>query len=101
MPESPYWTDIVFKRARASPALEAALADACRRLFQRLDLRDYGRFDFRCGDDGTPRLMEVNPNPAWGYDGKLAVMAGFAGIAYGDMLRMIVDAALARLAAAT
>jgi D-alanine-D-alanine ligase len=41
--------------------------------------------------------MEVNPNPAWAYDGKLAFMAGFAGIDYPGMLEMIVDAALTRL----
>ncbi|HEX7323904.1 MAG TPA: hypothetical protein VF292_00940 [Rhodanobacteraceae bacterium] len=96
VPESPYWSDIRFPRARLDAAREAALVDASRRLFQRLGLRDYGRFDFRCGADGTPRLMEVNPNPAWGYDGKLALMADAAGIAYPDLLRMLVNAALAR-----
>ncbi|MGH8162611.1 MAG: D-alanine--D-alanine ligase family protein [Gammaproteobacteria bacterium] len=100
LPDSPYWTDIVFKRASAGRELEAALADDCRRLFQRLGLRDYGRFDFRCADDGTPRLMEVNPNPAWGYDAKLVLMAGFAGISYPDMLRLIVEAAATRLSQA-
>jgi D-alanine-D-alanine ligase len=43
--------------------------------------------------------MEVNPNPAWAYDGKLAMMAGFAGLAYGGMLRLILEAALRRVAA--
>ena len=43
------------------------------------------------------RLLEVNPNPAWANDGKLAFMAGFAGIAYPDMLKMILDAALRRV----
>jgi hypothetical protein len=46
---------------------------------------------------GEPRLLEVNPNPAWTNDGKLAFMAGFAGVAYPDMLKMILDAALTRL----
>jgi D-alanine-D-alanine ligase len=41
--------------------------------------------------------MEANPNPAWANDGKLAFMAGFAGIAYPELLRMILDAALTRL----
>ncbi|MGH8274064.1 MAG: D-alanine--D-alanine ligase family protein [Gammaproteobacteria bacterium] len=100
LPDSPYWTDIAFNRARAGDGIETALADNCYRLFQRLGLRDYGRFDFRCDANGTPRLMEVNPNPAWGYDCKLALMAGFEGIAYGDMLRLIVGAAIARLGAA-
>ena len=74
----------------------ARMIDHAKRLFARLGCRDYGRFDFRCAADGEPRLLEVNPNPAWANDGKLAFMAGFAGLAYADMLKMILDAALAR-----
>jgi D-alanine-D-alanine ligase len=96
IPDSPYWTDIKFKRAEADPAVLDEIADHAKRLFARLGCRDYARFDFRCAADGRPRLMEVNPNPAWAYDGKLAFMAGFAGIAYPAMLEMILDAALRR-----
>ncbi len=96
LPDSPYWTEIKFKRAEADAALLAAIADHAKRLFARLSCRDYARFDFRCAADGEPRLMEVNPNPAWANDGKLAFMAGFASIAYPDMLKMILDAALKR-----
>lgn len=98
-PESPYWTEIRFKRAALEPPVEAAMAAAAKTLFHRLGLRDYARFDFRCAVDGTVRLMEANPNPAWANDGKLAFMAGFAGIAYPDMLRMILEAATARVRA--
>jgi D-alanine-D-alanine ligase len=97
LPDSPYWTEIKFRRAEAEPALLAGIEDHARRLFARLGCRDYARFDFRCAADGTPRLMEVNPNPAWANDAKLALMAGFAGIAYPDLLRMILDAALTRI----
>ena len=96
MPDSPYWTDIKFKPAEAAPQVQAEIADQARRLFARLGCRDYARFDFRVAADGEPKLMEVNPNPAWAYDGKLAFMAGFAGIDYPGMLEMIVDAALRR-----
>jgi hypothetical protein len=41
--------------------------------------------------------MECNPNPPWANDGKLAFMAGFAGIAYPRMLEMVVDAAMTRV----
>jgi D-alanine-D-alanine ligase len=95
-PDSPYWTDIKFRQADADPAVLDEIADHARLLFARLGCRDYARFDFRCAADGRPRLMEVNPNPAWAYDGKLAFMAGFAGIAYPAMLEMILDAALRR-----
>jgi D-alanine-D-alanine ligase len=97
LPDSPYWTEIKFRRAAADPAVLARIESHAKRLFARLGCRDYARLDFRCAADGTPRLMEVNPNPAWANDGKLAFMAGFAGIAYPDLLRMILDAALARL----
>ncbi len=98
MPDSPYWTDITFKRADLKPEMQARLESWTRRLFGRLGLRDYGRFDFRVAADGEPKLMEVNPNPAWANDGKLASMAGFAGIDYRGMLRLILEAAIARVA---
>jgi D-alanine-D-alanine ligase len=96
LPDSPYWTEIRFRRAVADEAMLARMIGYAKRLFARLCCRDYGRFDFRCAADGEPRLLEVNPNPAWANDGKLAFMAGFAGIAYPDMLKMILDAALRR-----
>jgi D-alanine-D-alanine ligase len=97
LPDSPYWTEIRFRRAEAGEAILARMVDHAKRLFARLGCRDYGRFDFRCAADGEPRLLEVNPNPAWANDGKLAFMAGFAAIAYPDMLKMILDAALRRM----
>jgi len=97
LPESPYWTDIKFKQAEIEPPAQAAMVAAAKKLFRRLSIRDYGRFDFRRAADGSAKLMEVNPNPAWANDGKLAFMAGFAGIDYRDMLRMILEAAIARV----
>ncbi|MDA0662034.1 MAG: D-alanine--D-alanine ligase [Proteobacteria bacterium] len=96
-PDSPYWTKIAFRRAAIDDATATRLTGWAGALFARLGLQDYGRFDFRCAADGRPKLMEVNPNPAWANDGKLAFMASFAGIAYPRMLEMIVDAAIARL----
>jgi D-alanine-D-alanine ligase len=97
IPDSPYWTEIKFKRATLAPETEQHLAAWTRMLFRRLGLRDYGRFDFRVAADGEPKLMEVNPNPAWANDGKLAFMAGFAGLAYRDMLRLVIEAAVERV----
>ena len=45
--------------------------------------------------------MEVNPNPAWGYDAKLAIMAGLRGWSYPDLLRSLVETAWARTSAAS
>ncbi len=97
LPDSPYWTDITFKKATLPPDLEAKMQDWVRTLFKRFGLRDYARFDFRVGVDGESKLMEVNPNPAWANDGKLAFMAGFAGLEYREMLELILKAAIKRL----
>jgi len=97
-PESPYWTEIKFREATMDAATRARIEGWAKTLFRRFGLQDYGRFDFRCAGDGRPKLMECNPNPAWANDGKLAFMAGFAGIAYPKMLEMVVDAAIKRLA---
>ncbi|MDH5575602.1 MAG: D-alanine--D-alanine ligase [Nitrospirota bacterium] len=100
-PDSPYWTDIKFKQAVLDQGVEKQMSDWVRILFRRFGLRDYARFDFRVGSDGSPKLMEVNPNPAWANDGKLAFMAGFAGIPYPDMLHKILRAAITRLSGST
>ena len=99
MPDSPYWRQIKFRQAALDPAARRRVADYACRLFVRLGCRDYARFDFRTDAAGEIKLLEVNPNPAWAYDGKLAFMAGFAGIGYADMLRMVLEAAQARVAA--
>ena len=99
-PNSPYWTEIGFERAHLDAAVEARIVGWSEMLFGRFGLRDYGRFDFRVAADGRPKLMEINPNPAWGYDGKLAIMAGFAGSSYARMLEMVIDAAIARVTSA-
>lgn len=96
-PNSPYWTDITFKQASLKEAELSRLQGWAKLMFRRLGLQDYGRFDFRCADDGRPKLMEVNPNPAWANDGKLAFMAGFAGVPYAKMLEMIIESAIDRI----
>jgi D-alanine-D-alanine ligase len=97
LPDSPYWTDIRFAPAQLDDAVVERLAGHARLLFERLGLRDYARFDFRTDAGGTIRLMEVNPNPAWAHDGKLAFMSSFAGIDHGGMLGMILAAAQQRV----
>jgi D-alanine-D-alanine ligase len=97
LPDSPYWTEIKFKRAELAADDERQLADRARLLFGRFGLRDYGRFDFRRSADGEIKMMEINPNPAWAPDGKLAWMASFAGIDYRGMLKLFLDGAIRRV----
>jgi SAM-dependent methyltransferase len=49
--------------------------------------------------NGTPGLLEVNPNPGWCWDGHLAKMAGIAGMSYSGMLAMILKAAEEKISA--
>ncbi len=76
----------------AAAAAERLIADS-KLLFERLGCRDYARFDFRCDAAGGPKLLDVNPNPGWGWDGSLATMAKYAGMAYPELLAAILEAA--------
>ena len=97
--DTPY-SRVGVRRARLSEDAIETMRVRAALLFERLQCRDYARFDFRTGADGEIKLMEVNPNPAWGSDGKLALMAGFAGKSYPELLAMILDASRTRLATA-
>lgn len=97
-PDSPYFTQIHYRRADLPADELARMVRRSKQLFTRLGCRDYARFDFRTGADGAVKLLEVNPNPAWCWDGKIAFMAGFAGIGYPEMLGMILEAAENRTA---
>ncbi|MBN1912374.1 MAG: methyltransferase domain-containing protein [Pirellulales bacterium] len=96
-PDSPYWSQIKYQEADLHEEGKRKLIDRSVRLFERLECRDYARFDFRADAMGKIKLLEVNPNPGWCWDGKLNYMAGFAGLRYGDLLRMILMAAQERL----
>lgn len=100
-PDSPYYTRIGYRRAELAADELARMVRWSELLFTRLGCRDYARFDFRAGADGRPRLLEVNPNPAWCWDGKMAFMVGFDGGTYDDLLRRVLEAVETRVAAGT
>ncbi|KAI8591875.1 hypothetical protein BDZ88DRAFT_17394 [Geranomyces variabilis] len=97
-PTSPYWTDISYKEATAlSPATVTRLRERCVALSERFGCRDYARFDFRADRDGEIKLLEVNPNPGWCWDGKLAYMGKLEGLKYCEVIGMILRAAWERV----
>ena len=98
-PDSPYWTQIKYNEADITDDIRANLYDYSNLLFERCGCRDYARFDFRTDASGQIKLLEVNPNPGWCWDGKLNYMAGFEGLRYSDLMRMIIEAAQERIAA--
>ncbi|MDD3655463.1 MAG: D-alanine--D-alanine ligase, partial [Atribacterota bacterium] len=96
LPDTPYW-NIKSVPANLPENTEKFIIECCLKLSERLECRDYCRFDWRLDSNGTPKLLEVNPNPGWCWDGHLAKMAEFDGISYGKMLRMILQASEQRL----
>lgn len=96
-PDSPYWTQIRYQEAQLPDLMQQQLIEHSARLFERLGCRDYARFDFRADAKGEIKLLEVNPNPGWCWDGKLNLMAGFQGMRYSELLGQILQAAVERL----
>ncbi|MFV0298409.1 MAG: methyltransferase domain-containing protein, partial [Hyphomicrobiaceae bacterium] len=70
-PDSPYWTQIRYQEASLPDGLQQQMIEHSTRLFERLGCRDYARFDFRADAKGEIKLLEVNPNPGWCWDGKM------------------------------
>jgi D-alanine-D-alanine ligase len=96
-PDSPYWTQIRYQEATLGEIAQQQLVEHSTRLFERLGCRDYARFDFRADAKGEIKLLEVNPNPGWCWDGKLNIMAGWQGTRYSELLAQILQAAAERL----
>ncbi len=94
--DSPYW-NIKSKRADLPEDVEKFIIECCLKLFERLECRDYARFDWRLDSEGNPKLLEVNPNPGWCWDGHLAKMFYISSLTYKDMLKAILEAAEIRL----
>ncbi len=96
--DSPY-----FQLLRSIPAVlpeqtEKLVIEYSLKLAERLECRDYSRYDWRLDSKGIPKLLEVNPNPGWCWDGHLAKMAAIEGMSYADMLKNILQAAEQRFA---
>jgi D-alanine-D-alanine ligase len=96
LPDTPYW-NLRSILANISEEKKEFIIDCCIKLFKRLECRDYCRFDWRVDKTGIPKLLEVNPNPGWCWDGHLAKMAKFADLSYEDMLNEILIAAETRI----
>lgn len=69
--------------------------------FQALQLRDYGRIDFRLAPDGALHVLEVNPNPYLLADAEFSMAARKSGRSYTELIGTIVDLAMARYANGT
>jgi D-alanine-D-alanine ligase len=95
--ESIYFKNVTSIAAELPQTTVEFLNASCIKLFQRLGCQDYARFDWRLDANDTPRLLEVNPNPGWCWDGHLARMAALADMSYTDMLKEILNACYERV----
>jgi D-alanine-D-alanine ligase len=64
--------------------------------YSALQLKDYGRIDFRLAADGTVHVLEVNPNPYLLPTAEFSMAAKKAGRSYTDTIGEIVDLAMKR-----
>ena len=96
LPDSPYW-NIKSIPADLPQNTSETIEHCSLKLFERLECQDYARFDWRLDAKGNPKLLEVNPNPGWCWDGHLAKMCNLAKISYKDMLKKILEVAAKRL----
>jgi len=100
LPDSPYW-NLKSIPANLPEDMEKFVVECCLKLFERLECRDYCRFDWRLDSKGNPKILEVNPNPGWCWDGHMAKMTKIAGMSYPEMLAAILRAAEERLGVQT
>jgi D-alanine-D-alanine ligase len=76
----------------------AKLQEAAVAAYQALKLRDYGRIDMRLTARGQVYVIEANPNPWLSSTAEFALAARKSGRTYTDLMRDIVDLAMARYA---
>jgi D-alanine-D-alanine ligase len=97
LPDSHGWNLIRYRETTADEDTRRRLYDYATLLAERLGCRDCARIDFRTDASGQIKLLEVNPNPGWCWDGKLNILAGFGGLRYPELLGEILRAAHERL----
>jgi D-alanine-D-alanine ligase len=92
----------VYRRARArvvddlDEKLVEKIQERALAAYRALKLRDYGRVDLRLTDKGEIFVLEANPNPWLSSGAEFAMAARASGRTYNDMMRDIVDLAMAR-----
>ena len=84
----------VVKDAPLMERIRLAAVGACSALL----IRDYARIDMRLAADGTPYVIEVNPNPWLDNRAEFAMAARKAKpeLSYPDLIERIVQLAMAR-----
>lgn len=84
-----------YREAPLSEAVIAKIDETSHAIFHALKLRDYARIDYRLTPDDRLVFIEANPNPDLSPH-TFGRNRCFAGIAYSDLIRSIVEAARRR-----
>jgi D-alanine-D-alanine ligase len=80
-----------------TPQLRQKVADTALAAFEAMELRDYARMDVRLTADGTPYIIDVNPNcDLSDLAGGFSKAAKAGGLSYKDVILRIVALALSR-----
>jgi D-alanine-D-alanine ligase len=79
-----------------SGALAAKVVEVARAAFAALECRDYGRVDIRLAEDGTPYVIDVNPNCDLSPEAGFARSALRAGLDYRQLASELVQIARRR-----
>jgi len=95
-PTTPEFHDTSSGACELPPDVAARVVACARRAFEALGCRDYGRVDLRLDADGTPYVIDVNPNCDLHPEAGFARAAGAAGIGYGALIARLLENALAR-----
>ncbi len=93
--ESPeYGGTVPICPAPLAPGQAEQLQRLAARAWRLVDGCGYARVDVRLTDDGTPYVIDINPNPDLSIDAGLARQARVAGWSYEELVGRIVDEAL-------
>ncbi len=76
--------------------IEAKLKKIALDIYKILEVKDYGRIDIRLAEDGTPYVLEMNPNPGISADNTIPKAAKSLGITYNEMINKIFNISLKR-----
>jgi len=82
--------------AKLDTEIKNSIEEIAQLAFNVLNCRDYARVDIRLSNDGTPYVIEVNPNPDVSSDSGFARAAAASGKSYPELLNTIINFALQR-----
>jgi D-alanine-D-alanine ligase len=82
--------------ANIDSEIQKKVEELAKKAYKALGCRDYARVDVRVSNDGTPFVIEINPNPDVSSDSGFARAAAASGKSYSELLFTITNFALQR-----